>query len=645
MINYEEMNEAWNMFRKKIDEKVLKLREEKKELEVEKRRNESLSDTISSGKDNAEYLINNKQVFISVDSGLSDLFNALKYFKDNNKLDNSAVPLIVDTILTSPKINNLGEMKVALVDKIEELDFQINKIIAIKNNNYDKELIYSLFKEFGIDEKTKRHIIVYMIKSLNKEVKVKKENKPIIQRPVIEKKEEVKEEEPILEAPILEYNEELDDEPIVKNTKIKNRSVIDEYRRNYKRYKEINDKYKGILKKYTSKHKSVPQDVLESYQIDVKNAESFDKELYRKYSIVLIEYILNIKNSIEEYKNIPNNQIDESDVEYIFQSIVKYEDALKDLEELSSLVENYEFEEDKKEEVQEKDLNALDLINEEPKEEVKEEKTNSEEDYERVSSKYNQIKKEFSKLLKKYSVFANTTEPERNLLKSYKQAIEDGVVLNMNEYEVYAKCEAIEVFESKKYIDEYFAELRAGEESDYDYLDEVLDEYKDSLSTLRGYDDAYVSSITKNEEEGKNNNVFFLLDKENKIVVPNYSDYLDVYKLISRRDFDSENHDTLFPDINDFEGRSVCAKKIGKKVFAYIIVPYEEGIKGKALLVLTATHLKDGYDKLKIESAKVLSEYSNEELEQVKLIGANDKDYMKLEEDAKNGLNGPSKGV
>ena len=639
MTNYEEMNESWNMFRRKIDEKVLLLRNEKKNLEIERRKKESIRKTISLGKDNIEYLINNGQILINIDNKLSDLFNALKYFKDNKKLDNSAVPLIVDEIIKSPKINNIFEEIKALIDKIQALELQINEITSIKNNNYNKELIYSLFDEFGLDEINKRRIIMYMITSLSKEVKVKKENKVKIQKEVKAQKE-IKEDEPILASPILEYNEELEDEVVnKKKSKIKNRSVIDEYSRNYKRYKEINEQYKDIIKKYTNKYKRLPKDVLEGYQIDVKNAEEFDKELYRKYSIVLTEYILDLKGSIEEYKNIPNNKIDETDVEFLFQTIVKYEDALKDLKELSLLEENYTFEEVTKEEVQDNDLNAIDLIDEEEKEE----KDNSGIDYEYVSDKYNQIKKEFSSILKKYSVFSNTTEPERNLLKTYKQAIKDGITLNMNEYEVYAKCEATEVFESKKYIDEYFAELRSGNESDYKYLDQVLDEFSDSLSNLREYDKAYISSITPNEEESKSNNVFFLLDNENKIVVPNYSDYTDVYKLISRREIDSENHDTLFPDIKDFEGRSVCAKKIGKKVFSYIIVPYNEGVKGKALLVLTATHLKDGYDKLKIESAKVLSEYSNEELNQASLIASSDKDYLKLEEEAKDKLNGLSK--
>ena len=185
------IKDDWSNFIKKVEDELQQLMNtyttNKRRLKDLERLITKLKEISNISKDNVIEILNYKELFMYIDNSLESSFNALKFFKDQDNLDNVAVKEIYERIVASPKIIKINSEYNSLLIKIgfdEERIKRFNELI--RGSKVDFTLIRELLNKYKLDDKTKKNILFYPTLMMAIRQTDVKDNKEVI----VENKEE-----------------------------------------------------------------------------------------------------------------------------------------------------------------------------------------------------------------------------------------------------------------------------------------------------------------------------------------------------------------------------------------------------------------------------------------------------------------------
>lgn len=160
------IKDDWSNFIKKVEDELQQLMDtyttNKRRLKDLERLITKLKEISNISKDNVIEILNYKELFMYIDNSLESSFNALKFFIDQDNLDNVAVKEIYERIVASPKIIKINSEYNSLLIKIgfdKERIKRFNELI--RGSKVDFTLIKELLNKYKLDDKTKKNILFY----------------------------------------------------------------------------------------------------------------------------------------------------------------------------------------------------------------------------------------------------------------------------------------------------------------------------------------------------------------------------------------------------------------------------------------------------------------------------------------------------
>ena len=267
-----------------------------------------LKEIINVSKDNPELILEYQELFTYVDSSLASSFEALRFFKENDNFDNSAVSVIYNRIINSLNIVEKIDEHRNLTIKTQFLRERMKRIQSLlRGNIIDFDLINELVDKLKVTDEVKKNIIAYpfiMLAVRQKEITDKKDNTVSLDK--TRQEEQIK----------------------------KNKERFDEI---CQKYHDMKEKYKNLLLLCFEVRKDLSLDEVKMYSNYINDSmelltESFDKDAISKIVVLnLFKVKKDVENIIAGIQDmVTDNSIDLKDeLDYLDEMIKEFNETIQ----------------------------------------------------------------------------------------------------------------------------------------------------------------------------------------------------------------------------------------------------------------------------------------------------------------------------
>ncbi len=335
--NREALQKAWNKFCEQIKKEIKRLKEEKEQIDSEINKHQTQVSIIENSKDNIEFMLKYKNVFIKLDESLKVIFAALEQFQNMNALNNSAVPYLCQQIFASEHIQGISQKIEQLTERSQIIAERIAKLNDLRFGiEFDDELIKELCAKANFSQLETRLTRFYCVRKASKKKQIVIERTPEIPTVVPEEETVIPEisnieheinepeanrEEPIIESEIPAVSE--DDK------------TTEQFEEQIKKYNALKGKYNALLNKYYEKLNSLKSHEYAWHKRRAENAISIEDiktetEDESIRAILLAFNAFSTKEAIEKEIS-EKKERNQGDIEYLEYCINELNKLLEEL--------------------------------------------------------------------------------------------------------------------------------------------------------------------------------------------------------------------------------------------------------------------------------------------------------------------------
>ena len=335
--NSESLQKAWNKFCEQVKKEIKRLKEEKEQIDSEINKHQTEVSIIKNSKDNIEFMLKYKNVFIKLDESLKVIFAALEQFQNMNALNNSAVPYLCQQIFASEHIQEISQKIDQLIEQSQNVAERIARLNDLRFGiEFDDELIKELCAKANFSQLETRLTRFYCIRKASKKKPIVIERSPEIptvapeEEPVIPEipnnEPETNEPEVIPEEPIIEL-----ENPVASEVD----RIVEQFEEKVKKYNDLKEKYNDLLNKYYGRLNFLKSHEYAWYKRRAENAISIEDikaetEDEKIRAILLAFNVFSTKEAIEKEIS-EKKERNQGDIEYLEYCINEFKGLLEEL--------------------------------------------------------------------------------------------------------------------------------------------------------------------------------------------------------------------------------------------------------------------------------------------------------------------------
>ncbi len=280
--------ESWALFISKVEKDLQNMmvtfNNDKRRIKDLDRIINKMQEIGNLSKDNMAEILNYRDLFMYIDNSLESSFDALKFFKEKDNFDNTAVKTIYERIVNSPKIMRINSEYSSLAIRVQFDKERIKRLgELIRGNKIDYTLIEELVDKYKYDDETKKSILFYpmvMLSIRQNEVKNTKKEENKIQE--------------------------------------KDKYYQDKFNELFKKYQEMKNNFKELLMKSFIVRENMDHQEVDMYSSFINNPDESSEYNFTddiKYKIYTLSFF-KIKKDIENFIDGINDLImDENDLD------------------------------------------------------------------------------------------------------------------------------------------------------------------------------------------------------------------------------------------------------------------------------------------------------------------------------------------
>lgn len=344
------IEQQWDYFGSLVRQELTELSSEQEKLESKIKNLKGLVKIIEFSKNDINFLLVNKEIFLELAPDLNTNFSVLEAFKKRNNLDNDVAIMAYNAIQKNDKVVNVfSDLERAnleidkLKKKIDSLKKLINEVNFSPEDDYlPIDLINELCEKYNINEKVRKMLFIYpIIKAVKKPIAQKE--KPINQPTKVPKENKVSTSTLLADKIILDDTKSTDESaPEMLEEKEQDQGTSnyqDYYNQQKNRYEKLKENAKDLLNKYYAILAEMKKYEIEFYKAFCNYTEDefgkIDKTQFgsgcdEAYAKILAIGLFDAKTEIEKILiSIPNsNYTDKESIEYLevyiseFQSFI-----------------------------------------------------------------------------------------------------------------------------------------------------------------------------------------------------------------------------------------------------------------------------------------------------------------------------------